>query len=468
MTYFFILVIILFFLFIHGLCKSDIQIGHSVSVAIPVDYSPGFIGRAFLMESDQAKPNFRAALSVEAFPDRKFSCSLQVFLGDVKVWSSGHYSKFFTKGKCLLELDKDGDLLLKGRKGRVGWRTGTFAQGVQRLQILKTGNLVLVDSSNNIKWQSFNFPTDMMLWGQRLNVATRLTSFSINSSSFYTFEIQEEKIALYLNSGTLKYSYWEFKPSENRNISFIELGLKGLQLFNDDGKKIAQITTLGSQPPQFLALGNRTGNLGLYVYSLENENFEASYQVLNTVCDLPLACKPYGICTFSNTCSCIRLKLNNQQPTGSDCSKGISNKEFCGDDKFEMLELTGVSSVLRDASKKVNISKEACEKLCVDECKCVAALYSSAKSEQPGNLQECYLYELAVGIKQVEIGAGFTYMVKIPKGFHQNSNKSNVKKWVLILVGIIDGLIILMVAFAVAYYFVRKRRKSLIETDTNS
>lgn len=90
----------------------------------------GFIGRAFLMETNLTEPNFKVALSVEAIGG-KYSCSLEVFLGQVKVWNSGHYSRFYMADKCVLELTQDGDLRLKGPKDRVGWRTGTSGQGVE-------------------------------------------------------------------------------------------------------------------------------------------------------------------------------------------------------------------------------------------------------------------------------------------------------------------------------------------------
>ncbi|XP_062167500.1 G-type lectin S-receptor-like serine/threonine-protein kinase SD2-5 [Alnus glutinosa] len=447
--------IFLILLLTNGYCKSDFRTGSPLMLAVPVEYSAGFIGRAFIMETSQRAPAFKVALSVEAF-NGKYSCSLDVFLGDVKVWNSGHYTRFYTWDKCVLELTDDGDLRLKGPKEQVGWRTGTSGQGVERLQIMDSGNLVLVDTLNRIKWQSFNFPTNVMLWGQRLNVATRLTSFPSNSDSFYSLEIHYNKIALYLNSGKWNYSYWEFKPSKNRNITFVKVASTGLQLFSDQYKKIAQILSQAPQPLRFLALGNSTGNLGLYFYSPSEGKFEASFQALNTTCDLPLACKPYGICTFSNSCSCMR-GLIEENTMNSNCSEGISGG-ICGSGKAEMLELKGVSSVLKDAAKKVNVSKEACENLCLDDCNCVAALYSSGKGET--ELRECRHYGLIMGVKQVERGTGLSYMVKVPKGTRGSHGKSNVKKWVLIMVGVVDGLIILLVLGGLGYYFIQKRRKN--------
>ncbi|CAK7343642.1 unnamed protein product [Dovyalis caffra] len=446
-------------------CKTDIHIGYSLTLEVPSDYSVGLLGRAFLMETNQMVPNFRVALSVEPVKGN-YSCSLEVFLGDVKVWNSGHYSHFYTSDKCLLELTKDGDLQLKGPKDQIGWRTGTSGQGVERLEIMKTGNLVLVDGLNRIKWQSFNFPTNVMLWGQRLNVATRLTSFPNNSSAFYSFEIQHNKIVLYLSSGKRNYSYWEFKPTKNRNITFIELGSKGLEIFNDRPKKIAQIPSSGMQfqPLRFLALGNKTGNMGLYFYSPNKGIFEAAFQALNTTCDLPLACRPYGICTLSNACSCIRL-LMPKNGVGSDCS-GEFSEGFCRRGQAEMLELKDVSSVLRTAPQRVNVSKEECANFCVQDCKCAAALYSTDKDGTSS--RECFLYGLVMGVKQVERGTGFTYMVKVPKGTHVSHGKSNVKKWVLVMVGVIDGLIILLVFGGLGYYLIQRRRKTTLASDNNT
>ncbi|CAK9153754.1 unnamed protein product [Ilex paraguariensis] len=454
------LFVFLCILYTYGYCGSDVHIGYRVILAVPMSYSRNFTGRAFLMETAQMAPKFRAALSVEAV-EQKYSCSLDVFLGDVKVWSSGHLSKFYTTEKCVIQLTRDGDLQLTGQKDSVGWRSGTSGQGVERLHLLRTGNLVLVDGLNLIKWQSFNFPTDIMLWGQRLSSETRLTSFPSNSSLFYSFEIQHDKIALYLNSGKRKYSYWEYKPSKDRNLTFVELASKGIELYSDKHSRIGQITSQRLEPLRFLALGTNTGNLGLYYYSPDKGNFEASFQAINTTCDLPLACKPYGICTFSNACSCIRL-ITRGEGLNSDCDEGIS-EGFCGRNQADMLELQSVSSVLRGIPQGLNISKKVCAGLCIEDCNCVAALYSSGTGDS--SLQECFLYGMVRGLKQVNRGSGLSYMVKFPKETSKDHGKSSgLKKWVLVVVGVVDGLIILLVLGGIGYYVVQKRRRNTSDT----
>lgn len=336
---------------------------------------------------------------------------------------------------------------------------------LQRLHLLRTGNLVLVDALNLIKWQSFNFPTDVMLWGQRLSSRTRLTSFisSNNFSIFYSFEIQYDKIALYLNSGQWKYTYWEFKPSDQQqNITYVQLTSQALEIFSGTSHKVAEISSqnLQAQPLRFLALSNTTGNLGLYFYSTDKQGFQASYQALNTTCDFPMACKPYGICTFSNACSCIRLGGGSSL---SDCNEGISERH-CGRNEAEMLELQGITSVLRGSiPSKVNVSHEECASLCLDDCTCVAALYSS--NETDAFYQQCFFYGMVRGVKQVERGSKLIYMVKVPKGTHQVQGKSSgLKRWIVILIGVVDGFIILVVLGGIGYYLIQKLRKNSLDT----
>ncbi|CAH2064372.1 unnamed protein product [Thlaspi arvense] len=437
---------------LQGHCKSDVNLGFTLTLSSPVEYTPGFMGKAYIIEtassSTTREPVFKAALTMESSDDNaRYLCSLQVFFGDVRVWNSGHYSKMYVSNKCIIELTKDGDLRLKSNNKHVGWRSGTSGQGVERLEIESTGNLVLLDAMRLIKWQSFNFPTDVMLSGQRLDVATQLTSFPKDSTLFYSFEVLRDKIALFLNLNKLKkYSYWEYKPKENRTVNFVRLGSKGLDVFDDNSHRIGRI----EQPLiRFLAIGNKTGNLGLYSYKPEKGKFEASFQAVSKTCDLPVACKPYGICTFSESCSCIKIASDGDCNSNEE-EEGLSMKRLCD---HEMVELEGVTTVLRNGTEARNVSRERCQELCKKDCECRAASYTVSGGR-------CVMYGVVMGVKEIERVSGMSYMVKIPKGVRLSDEKPNVRKWVVGLVGGIDAFVILLLLSGFGFYYIRKRRKS--------
>ncbi|KAL4557791.1 hypothetical protein LXL04_035981 [Taraxacum kok-saghyz] len=418
----------------YGHCiTNNIQLGSETMLSVPAGlYITGVVERAFVLETSQSVPNFRAGLIFEATED-KYVCSLEVFLGNFKVWSSSHSSRFFTSQKCVLSLTRDGDLQLTGHNGVIGWRTATHGQGIERLQLSNTGNLVLVDKFDMIKWQSFHFPTNVMLWGQTLDVGTKLTSLPTNSNSFYSFEIHREKLALYLNSENFKYSYWEFIPTKSQKISFIRLASDGLQLINDDNHKIAQIPSKRLQLLRFLAVENTTGNLGLYYYSTTTTKFETSFQALRNKCDQPNICKDNDICALSKECSSLEIE-------------GFSSN-FCGGRRVDMREIRGATSILKDENKKmVNMTRETCAGSCMDDCTCVGALFTSGNSE-------CYLYGEVRGVKEVDDhDEEVSFMVKVLK------KGSGLKRWALILIVVSDGLVLFVCLGGLSFYMLRRRR----------
>nr|XP_043637531.1 PAN domain-containing protein At5g03700 isoform X2 [Erigeron canadensis] len=310
----------------------------------------------------------------------------------------------------------------------------------KRLQLSNTGNLVLLDEFNRIKWQSFHFPTNVMLWGQTLDVGTKLTSFPTNSSSFYSFEIHLEKLALYLNSGKYKYSYWEFKPKESQNISFIRLASDGLQLLNDDSHKIAQIPSKRLQLLRVIAIDNTTGQLGFYYFDRTTKKFEASFQTLRSKCNEPNFCKVSEICTFHEKCSVLEI---NKGFLGNFC--GISSG-------VDMKEIRGMMSVLRDDDKKIiNATKETCAASCTEDCTCVGALFTNGNRNR-----ECYLYGEIRGVKEVNFSEEISFFVKVLKS---GKTGNGLKKWQLILIVVGDGIVLFVCLGGIGFYMLWRKKK---------
>lgn len=132
------MVVLLFLLLsspcVYNLSESSFLVGNQASLSVPSEYDASFHGKAFIMESgeDREVPRFRAALNVEPMQGR-YMCYLSVLFGQVEVWSSKALSEFSPTSSCTVELTAAGELLLRDSSRRVGWRAGTFGQGVQVL-----------------------------------------------------------------------------------------------------------------------------------------------------------------------------------------------------------------------------------------------------------------------------------------------------------------------------------------------
>ncbi|GLJ35703.1 hypothetical protein SUGI_0717290 [Cryptomeria japonica] len=67
-----------------------------------------------------------------------------------------------------LTLTSTGELVLEDSDGNLVWSTNTFTQAFLRRVTHESGNLVLYKTSGGIIWQSFDYPTDTILLGQKL------------------------------------------------------------------------------------------------------------------------------------------------------------------------------------------------------------------------------------------------------------------------------------------------------------
>ncbi|GLJ35699.1 hypothetical protein SUGI_0717250 [Cryptomeria japonica] len=75
-----------------------------------------------------------------------------------------------------LTLTSTGELVLEDSDGNLVWSTNTFTQAFLRRVIHESGNLVLYKTSGGIIWQSFDYPTDTILLGQKLKYAANFSS----------------------------------------------------------------------------------------------------------------------------------------------------------------------------------------------------------------------------------------------------------------------------------------------------
>ncbi|CAL5403857.1 unnamed protein product [Camellia sinensis] len=94
------------------------------------------------------------------------------------VWSTnvGHS----VKEGATLQLTVDGELGLRNSDGDHVWSTNTLGKSVVGMNMPEWGNLVLFNNKGAIVWQSFDYPANTLLVGQRLYEDQKVISSSSN------------------------------------------------------------------------------------------------------------------------------------------------------------------------------------------------------------------------------------------------------------------------------------------------
>ncbi|KAI6689074.1 hypothetical protein NL676_025902 [Syzygium grande] len=300
---------------------------------------------------------------------------------------NGRYSK--------LSLQTNGNLVLTDASHAVVWATDTALLSgsktpVHQLQLLDSGNLVLRDREGIVLlWQSFDYPTDVLLPEQNLTRNTPLVSSRSNgnfSSGYYKLYFDNDNVLRLLFNGPLISSVYWPDPS---HVSW-EVGRT---TYNDS--RVAVLDSLGnftssddlkfltsdfSKKTQRMLKVDHDGNVR--VYSREkDEKWVVTWQGISDSCAVHGICGPNGVCRYSpsegRSCSC---------PTGyawknaTDWTQGCAPKfeSFCNnnsDSHVDFLRLPHHDFYGYDKDYRPNATLASCKKVCADLCDCKGFQY---------------------------------------------------------------------------------------------
>ncbi|KAJ0095697.1 hypothetical protein Patl1_16334 [Pistacia atlantica] len=393
-----------------------IEIDHSIILFSPIFYAklPG-------------KWSFACGFQCSSYPDC-YTGSTYLFGifavdetgGAVKlVWSSNRNKP--VRNNTNLLLTRDGDLMLQEFDGTLVWSTNTKGKSVAGLKLTESGNLVLFDTNNSIVWQSFDYPTDTLLIGQKLysnsgqelTASTSPTNYSEGGS--YSLSLTNKGLSAFIESDpSLVYSkYTGIGGEENTRQPHYAILLNGSFAGFTKGSNSSQWVISSSQwdisilhsktPLQHVSL-DYDGHLR--AYDIVDSKWQSVTDIFNMdSCDYPLVCGRYGICLKSSKddtalCSCPQpddTKPSYFRPTSDrHPNLGCSEVNSLSCDKFKyqkMVELKNVSH-LKGLVYIKNTDVKSCKLDCLRNCSCKAAMLDSSRN--------CYLESQIFSLKDVE------------------------------------------------------------------
>ncbi|KAM0856848.1 hypothetical protein ACQ4PT_048892 [Festuca glaucescens] len=316
-----------------------------------------------------------------------------------------------------LKISGDGNLVIVNHAGTqsVVWST----QIVNRRQtsisttsvvLLDSGNLALIasPSSDILLWQSFDYPTDVLLPGAKFgrNKVTGLNSLAISIKSLIDLGLGSYSIELDTNGVVLKRRnpsivYWHWSSSRTSSLKLIPIlksiidsdpRIKGLidPAYVDNNEEEYYMYTSPDESSIFVSL-DISGQIKPNIWSQAKQSWESIYA------------QPADPCTPSATCGPFTVCNGNAQPP-CDCMESFSHKSL---QDWELSDRTGgcirntplhctsnenitsstdifhpiarVTLPYNLQSIDVATTQSKCEEACLSSCSCTAYSYNNSR-----------------------------------------------------------------------------------------
>jgi hypothetical protein len=320
-----------------------------------------------------------------------------------------------------LSFTSNGKLVLQSAQG-AETRLASFPEVATSVSMLDTGNFVLLDSDNQMKWQSFDHPTDTFLPTQNLSHGQALnSSISDTNKSTGKFQVlmQEDGwLAMYPvgTPYTTEYGYWGGGIPGQKNDVVLHLENNGhLYLINGAGVIIKNLTDgYPTKDVVYRLTIDPDGILRLYSHDINQNLPTVKWSAPSDVCKPMGLCGDNGYCVLNIDqkvgCECLpQFELVNKEDRSSGCRRN-STVESCKSSKGNFtMEPVAPNTVWEHNSYSVlNSPTQAnCEEACSQDCKCEAALFKDgfcAKHMLPLRFVRKNQTDSTVALIKVEVG----------------------------------------------------------------
>ncbi|PWA97881.1 Apple-like protein [Artemisia annua] len=322
------------------------------------------------------------------------------------------------------------------------------------MNLTESGNLVLFNVSGSVVWQSFDYPTDCLVLGQRLYQGQQLvpSASSTNSTAekgIYSLQVTEKGLFAYVGSNPpqIYRSYLGSGKDTNEERSYVRFLNGSLAAYlssaepddPDFGIPIPQASSF-----QYIKL-MPNGHLELIVSQSYN-NWSVVQDILTYAygeCGYPLVCGRNGLCRGNQQCTCPTrdyFKLLDDYQPELGCS-----------------EITPLTCDSKQDQEFIPV-KNTCKQACLNNCLCKAALFMY--SNYPKGY--CYLPSELYSMFYVDPGYNATAFIKVQKVRPVSLSPTSHQNQVSIIIGSTIGSFVLLVVVSVGFrmFVVQKRKKN--------
>ncbi|GKV23373.1 hypothetical protein SLEP1_g33108 [Rubroshorea leprosula] len=298
------------------------------------------------------------------------------------VWSANRNNPVGRGAK--LQLSQQEGLTLQDGDNTLVWSTNTSGKSVLDLTLTGEGNLQLFDGNNETVWQSFDHPTDSLVFGKTLVSGQKLVA---NASLLYYQSSNSQS-----RNQTGQFYYAKFGSDNFGTLSFPGTEVHTASIV---------FTVLQLEYDGHLRAFWWTGSDWKEAYDLFEDRLDS--------CSYPLVCGEYGICSAVGPCSCPDAAKNgstyfrqiNSSQQNFTCSP--YNPISCKSPNQSLLEVKDVDFALPNFGRgnyhQADI--ESCKQGCLKNCSCKYALFIHEHDSNSSSPGQCFLRSEALSFKRV-------------------------------------------------------------------
>ncbi|CAH8277092.1 unnamed protein product [Arabidopsis lyrata] len=292
------------------------------------------------------------------------------------IWSSNRDSPVSSSGK--MNLTPQGISVIEDGKSQLPvWSTPVLPSPVHSLRLTDAGNLLLLDHLNVSLWESFDFPTDSIVLGQRLKLGMFLSG-SVSRSDFstgdYKFLVGESDCLMQWKGQ----NYWKLRMHTRANVDsnfpveYLTVTTSGLALMGRNGTVVVVRVAL---PPSSDFRVAKMDSSGKFIVSrFSGKNLVPEFSGPMDSCQIPFVCGKLGLCHLDNasenqSCSCPdEMRLDAGKGVCVPVNQSLSLPVSCEARNISYLELgLGVSYFSTQFTDPVehDLPLLACHDLCI-------------------------------------------------------------------------------------------------------
>jgi hypothetical protein len=393
------------------------------------------------------------------------------------------------------KLTSDGEFVLDDPDGSPLWKAQTNGSKSTCAAMLDNGNFVILDENYSPIWESFKEPTDTILPGQILgmnsNIRSRKSETDYADGRYQLSLRNDGNLVLYLISLPpikVVFAYWATGTTMNwkSQLVFDEAG----RIYIKDGNTSTTYNLTSDDPGSnqlyyFRARVDHDGVFTLYKH-LKNENKASNgscslswtpvQEIPDDICmSTANNANSIGWCGYNSICEKIsrgpavchcpeRYSFLNPSDPWKGCKPDFPLPSCQTDgweadkEQVDFIEFPYVDWPLSDYDLKDGhgVDKATCQKLCLDDCFCSAAIY-----EEKGGL--CWSKKFPMSNGRSSLNITKIVLLKVPKGNVTNvTNKKEKSAMVLVLAVLLGSStflnILLLIAISAALFYLYHKK----------